>query len=76
MQIKIIVTEETFNSGDVLREKVDPPVIEFSDKDGWIRRAKLDELDKFSQFTGANKSFLMALKHIVDTLSSMDKDHE
>lgn len=76
MQIKVIVTEETFNSGDVLREKVDPPVVEFSDKDGWIRRAKLDELDKFSQFIGANKSFLLALKDIVDNLSSKDKCHE
>lgn len=76
MQIKVIVSEETFNSGDILEEKVEPPVIEFKTQDGWSRRAKIKDIDKFNQFTGANKAFLLEVKDIVDTLSSKDKCHE
>lgn len=76
MKVTIFVSEESFNSGNILDEKKEPPVIEFRDKDGWSRRAKLEDLDKFSQFTGTNKSFLLALKDIVDILSLSDKHHE
>lgn len=70
MRVIVLITEETFKGGEILKEKIEPPVIEFRDKDGWTRRAKLEDINKFSQFSGTNKSFLLALKDIVDTLSS------
>ena len=58
----IISHQYTFHSGKVSAEKTDPPVIEYIDKDGWVRRAKLSELDKFPQFTGKDRTFLEEVK--------------
>ncbi len=68
MQIKVFLTKEEFESGEILK-KIDPPIIEFKDSDGWVRRAKLSELDKLPQFKRANAEFLLELKDKVDTLS-------
>ena len=68
MQLKVYVSEEEFDSGEILKKK-DPPVIEFRDKDGWVKRAKLSDLDKLPQFKGANAEFLSELKDKVDSLS-------
>lgn len=68
MQIKVYVTEDEFLSGDLLNEK-EPPVIEFRNKDGWTRRVKLKDIDKLNQFSSINKTFLLALKDIVDDFS-------
>lgn len=70
MRVIVFISEEAFHSGNILSEEIEPPVVEFRNKDGWTRRAKLKDLDKFSQFSGANRSFLLALKDIVDNLSS------
>ena len=70
MRVIVSISEETFDSGNILNEKIEPPVIEFRNKDGWTRRAKLDDLNKFDQFSGPNKSFLLALKDTMDNLSS------
>ena len=68
MRIKVFVTEEEFKTGEILKE-IDPPVIEFKANDGWVKRAKLSELDKLPQFKGANAEFLSELKDKVDSLS-------
>ena len=70
MRIIIRVEEDTFHSGKVSEEKTDPPVIEYIDKDGWGRRAKLSKLDKFPQFTGRDRTFLEEVNCITDILSS------
>ena len=76
MRVIVLISEESFQSGNILDEKIEPPVVEFRDKDGWTRRAKLSELDKFSQFSNSNKSFLLALKETVDNLSALDRKRE
>lgn len=68
MQLKVYVSEEEFNSGEILK-KIDPPVIEFRDKDGWVKSAKLSDMDKLSQFKGANAEFLSELRDKADSLS-------
>ena len=68
MQLKVYVSKEEFDSGEILK-KIDPPVIEFNDKDGWVKRAKLSDLDKLPQFKGANAEFLSELKDKADSLS-------
>lgn len=68
MQIRVRVSREEYESGEILK-KIDPPVIEFNDKDGWVKRAKLSDLDKLPQFKGANAEFLSELKDKVDSLS-------
>ena len=37
MQIKVLITENEFLTGDLLKEKK-PPVIEFNSNDGWTKR--------------------------------------
>ncbi len=70
MRIIIRVEEDTFRTGKVSEEKTAPPVIEYIDKYGWTRRAKLSELDKFPQFTWKDRTFLEEVNCITDILSS------
>lgn len=67
MQLKVFLTEDEFKSGKIL-EKIEPPVLEFRDQNGWARRAKIADIDKLSQFSDANKEFLLALLRTMDTL--------
>lgn len=68
MRIIIRVEEDTFRTGKVSEEKkTDPPVIEYIDKDGWARRAKLSELDKFPQFTGKDRTFLKSVLSLINS---------
>ena len=69
MRIIIRVKEDTFHPGKVSEEKTDPPVIEYIDKDGWVRRAKLSELDKFPRFTGKDRTFLKSVLSLIKELS-------
>ena len=68
MQVKVSVTEDEFLSGNLFKEK-EPPVIEYRNKDGWTRRARLKDIDKLDQFSDINKTFLLALRDIVDDFS-------
>lgn len=68
MQLKIRVSREEFDSGEILK-KIDPPVIEFVGEDGWVKKAKLSDLDKLPQFKGTYAEFLSELKDKVDSLS-------
>ena len=68
MQIKVLITENEFITGDLLGEKK-PPVIEFNNHNGWTIRVDLTDIDKCKQFTEASKKFLLALKGIADNLS-------
>ena len=68
MQIKVLITENEFLTGDLLKEKK-PPVIEYNSNDGWTKRVNLTDIDKCKQFTEASKKFLLALSGITDNLS-------
>lgn len=69
MRIAIRVEEDTFRTGKVSEEKTDPPVIEYIDKDGWARRAKLSELDKSPQFRRKDRAFLKSVLLLIKELS-------
>ena len=69
MRIAIRVEEDTFRTGKVSEEKTDPPVIEYIDKDGWARRAKLSELDKPPQFRRTDRAFLKSVLLLIKELS-------
>lgn len=71
MQVKVFLSKEEFDSGEILK-KIDPPVIEYIDDNGWVRRANLSLLginDKLTQFKGADGEFLLELKDKVDSFS-------
>ena len=74
MQIKVLITENEFLTGDLLKEKK-PPVIEFNSNDGWTKRVNLTDIDKCKQFTEASKKFLLALSGITDNLSAVSYTH-
>ncbi len=68
MQIRVRVSREEYESGEILK-KIDPPVIEFVGEDGWVKRAKLSEFDRLPQFKGSNAEFLSELRDKADSLS-------